>query len=66
MPIELAQEVAIILAEDDKLQLHQWKEKKEIITKNKDADVSIAVNAIILRMRKLFVTNKIKLLQKEL
>lgn len=40
--------------------------KKEIITKNKDADVSIAVNAIILRMRKLFVTNKIKLLQKEL
>lgn len=66
MPIELAQEVAVILAEDDKLQLHQWKEKKEIITKNKDADVSIAVNAIILRMRKLFVTNKIKLLQKEL
>ena len=66
MPIELAQEVALILAEDDKLQLHQWKEKKEIITKNKDADVSIAVNAIILRMRKLFVTNKIKLLQKEL
>ena len=65
MPIELAQEVAVILAEDDKLQLHQWKEKKEI-TKNKDADVSIAVNAIILRMRKLFVTNKIKLLQKEL
>ena len=66
MPIELAREVAVILAEDDKLQLHQWKEKKEIITKNKDADVSIAVNAIILRMRKLFVTNKIKLLQKEL
>lgn len=66
MPIELVQEVAVILAEDDKLQLHQWKEKKEIITKNKDADVSIAVNAIILRMRKLFVTNKIKLLQKEL
>ena len=66
MPIELAQEVAVILAEDDKLQLHQWKEKKEIITKNKDAYVSIAVNAIILRMRKLFVTNKIKLLQKEL
>ena len=66
MPIELAQEVAVILAEDDKLQLHQWKEKKEIITKNKEADVSIAVNAIILRMRKLFVTNKIKLLQKEL
>ena len=66
MPIELAQEVAVILAEDDKLQVHQWKEKKEIITKNKDADVSIAVNAIILRMRKLFVTNKIKLLQKEL
>ena len=66
MPIELAQEVAVILAEDDKLQLHQWKEKKEIITKNKDADISIAVNAIILRMRKLFVTNKIKLLQKEL
>ena len=66
MPIELAQEVAVILAEDDKLQLHQWKEKKEIITKNKDADVSIAVNAIILRMRKLFVINKIKLLQKEL
>ncbi|MDO4881229.1 MAG: DNA primase [Capnocytophaga sp.] len=65
IPLELAQEVAGILAEDSKLQLHNWKEK-DIITKDKDADVPIAVNAIILRIRRLFVMDKIKTLQKEL
>lgn len=65
IPSEFVQEIASIRAEDEKLQLHKWAEKKEIIVKAKDEDVDIAVNNIILNMRRLFVMGKIATLQND-
>lgn len=65
IPAELTQEIATIRVEDERLELHKWSEKKEIIVKEKEEDVTLAVSAIILNIRRLFLGEKVKNLQQD-
>lgn len=65
IPAEFVKEIASIRVEDENLQLHKWSEKKEIIVKGKEDDVDIAVSAIVLNLRRLYIFGKISALQND-
>ncbi|MFK8281402.1 DNA primase [Capnocytophaga cynodegmi] len=59
LPMELSQKVSQIIMEDENLQLHDWL-RKDIVPKDKDANIDLAVSDIILNIRKLLVSNLIE------
>lgn len=59
IPVEFAQEFASIYLEEENLKLHNW-ERKEILVKDKQSGANVAVEAIILNIRRLFLIEKIK------
>ncbi|CEN41487.1 DNA primase (fragment) [Capnocytophaga cynodegmi] len=59
LPMKLSQKVSQIIMEDENLQLHDWL-RKDIVPKNKDANIDLAVSDIILNIRKLLVSNLIE------
>lgn len=54
LPIEISQEISQMIMEDENLQLHDWL-RKDIVAKDKDAKVEVAVSDIILNIRSLLV-----------
>lgn len=58
LPIELSGRVTQIIMEDENLTLHDWL-RKDIVVKNKDENIDIAVIDILLNIRKQLVSNLI-------
>lgn len=54
LPIEISQEISQMIMEDENLQLHDWL-RKDIVAKDKDAKIEVAVSDIILNIRSLLV-----------
>lgn len=65
LPMELSQKVSQIIMEDENLQLHDWL-RKDIVPKDKDANIDLAVSDIILNIRKLLVSHLIENVMKNL
>ncbi|GIZ16429.1 DNA primase [Capnocytophaga catalasegens] len=65
LPPEVSLLVASIVAENEKLQIHNWNEKREIIVTALDDqnEIAYSVSEIIANLRELYVTKLIKNLQ---
>ena len=65
LPVSMASIIATFQAQEEEIRLHNWS-KKGVEVKPKEADLSYAINGIILNLRKMLIDRKIEELRLEI
>ena len=65
LPVSMASIIATFQAQEEEIRLHNWGEKG-VVVKPKEADLSYAINGIILNLRKILIDKKIEELRAEI
>ena len=65
LPISMASIIATFQAQEEEIRLHNWREKG-VEVKPKEADLSYAINGIVLNLRKILIDKKIEELRAEI
>ena len=65
LPVSMASIIATFQAQEEEIRLHNWREKG-VEVKPKEADLSYAINGIILNLRKILIDKKIEELRSEI
>ena len=65
LPVSMASIIATFQAQEEEIRLHNWS-KKEVEVKPKEADLSYAINGIVLNLRKMLIDRKIEELRSEI
>ena len=65
LPVSMASIIATFQAQEEEIRLHNWREKG-VEVKPKEADLSYAINGIVLNLRKILIDKKIEELRAEI
>ena len=65
LPVSMASIIATFQAQEEEIRLHNWGEKG-VVVKPKEADLSYAINGIVLNLRKILIDKKIEELRAEI
>ena len=65
LPVSMASIIATFQAQEEEIRLHNWS-KKGVEVKRKEADLSYAINGIVLNLRKMLIDRKIEELRSEI
>ena len=65
LPVSMASIIATFQAQEEEIRLHNWS-KKGVEVKPKEADLSYAINGIVLNLRKILIDRKIEELRSEI
>ena len=65
LPVSMASIIATFQAQEEEICLHNWS-KKGVEVKPKEADLSYAINGIVLNLRKMLIDRKIEELRSEI
>ena len=65
LPVSMASIIATFQAQEEEIRLHNWS-KKGVEVKPKEADLSYAINGIVLNLRKMLIDRKIEELRSEI
>ena len=66
LPVSMASIIATFQAQEEEIRLHSWSDKGVEVKQPKEADLSYAINGIILNLRKILIDKKIEELRAEI
>jgi putative DNA primase len=66
LPVSMASIIATFQAQQEEIRLHSWSDKGVEVKQPKEADLSYAINGIILNLRKILINKKIEELRAEI
>ena len=66
LPVSMATIIATFQAQEEEIRLHSWSDKGVEVKQPKEADLSYAINGIVLSLRKILINKKIEELRAEI
>ena len=66
LPVSMASIIATFQAQQEEIRLHSWSDKGVEVKQPKEADLSYAINGIVLNLRKILINKKIEELRAEI